>query len=440
MNKVLLQFFLSVLTLLLVPTLVFGQASTFEVSFEVFDDSASSTTTTTPPGGGPLPEPLQPIFITIAVEATTDSSDILWSTNPHTKGIIMWGITPDLELGSISTPLYDVDHTTYLSSLDERKVYYFRIIAEDGYGQTIDSGILSFTTKGKDDVTPPSNPITFTAEAEGTAIRLVWQNPNDEDFRSVRIMKSTLFYSNDIADGDIVYEGSLETFLDTAVVTSVRYYYTLFAKDVAGNYSSGVVADAIILPPGSIEELPQKPFEGLPDAPSIYPEVTGLTLHDLEYIQKGILLPVSTTNQVYIDGGYDLVVRLKYEKVPEVLKTIAITLSDPTEKDKYFSFLLRVNKDKSYYEARLAPLERTGIYEFLFAILDYKNQNLKKLYGQFIVEKVSALLTVVKTPKSLEYARITLMSLLILLVLFILACLRRRPECEDNRQQSCNRC
>lgn len=445
MKNVLLQFFLIVLIIFLVPMYAQGQGKTFEVSFEVTDNPvATSTATTTspptPPGGGPLPVPPQPIFTNIAVEANTDSSEILWSTNPHTRGIIMWGATPDLELGSISAPLYNREHTTFIESLIEQKTYYFRIIAQDGFGNMVDSGIVSFITKGKDDVQSPSNPITFTAKVEGAAIRLDWQNPLDEDFRSVRIIRSPLFYPADTVDGALVYEGSLETFLDTEVEKDIRYYYTLFARDAAGNYSSGVVADAIIFTDGGSEEI-EPPFENLPDAPFVHPQIDALTLYDLEYIQKGILLPVSSTSpRIYIDGGYDLLVRLEYEKVPEVLKTIAITLTDPIEKDKHFSFLLRVNKDKSYYEARLSPLKRTGVYEFLFAVLDYKNQNLKKLYGQFIVDKVSALVTVLRTPVVITYARTTLMSFLLLFMIFIIACLRRRQQYLEDESQPCNRC
>ncbi len=441
MKNVLLQFFLIVLIIFLAPRYAEGQGKTFEVSFEVTDGIASTTVISNPPpGGGPLPVQPQPIFIDIAVEATTDSSEIFWSTNPHTRGIIMWGATPDLELGSISAPLYNREHTTFIESLVEQKTYYFRIIAQDGFGNLIDSGVISFVTKGKDDVLSPSNPITFTAKAEGVAIRLDWQNPSDEDFRSVRIIRSPLFYPADIVDGALVYEGSLETFLDTDVVTDTRYYYTLFAKDAAGNYSSGVVADAIIFGDGGIGEV-QKPFENLPNAPIVHPQLQSITLYDLEYIQKGILLPVSSTSpRIYIDGGYDLLVRLEYGKVPEVLKTIAITITDPIEKDKHFSFLLRVNKDKSYYEARLSPLERKGVYEFLFAVLDYKNQNLKKLYGQFIVDKVSSLITVVRTSPTLTYARTALMSFLMLFMIFIIACLRRRQQFTEELPQSCNRC
>ena len=59
---------------------------------------------------------------------------------------------------------------------------------------------------------------------------------------------------------------------------------------------------------------------------------------------------------------------------------------DPNDKDKTFSFLLRVNKDKTAYEANLAAFERPGTYEFALAVLDYKHQGLASLSGAIIAK------------------------------------------------------
>ena len=78
-----------------------------------------------------------------------------------------------------------------------------------------------------------------------------------------------------------------------------------------------------------------------------------------------------------------MTVSIDYEKVPEVLKTIMVTL----EKDnKYFSFLLRINREKTKYLATLV-LPQPGIYPLTIYILDFKNQTLKTITEELIVEK-----------------------------------------------------
>jgi hypothetical protein len=52
---------------------------------------------------------------------------------------------------------------------------------------------------------------------------------------------------------------------------------------------------------------------------------------------------------------------------------------------KSFSFLLRVNKEKTAYQTTLISPEEARVYPLTFTILDYKNQTLKKISGQLEV-------------------------------------------------------
>ena len=72
-----------------------------------------------------------------------------------------------------------------------------------------------------------------------------------------------------------------------------------------------------------------------------------------------------------------------------MLKSIVITLSYPTDATRTFSFLLRVNKEKTAYVATIAPLGESGIYGVNISIVDFKNQGLKKIVGNLIATAVS---------------------------------------------------
>jgi hypothetical protein len=83
-------------------------------------------------------------------------------------------------------------------------------------------------------------------------------------------------------------------------------------------------------------------------------------------------------NKIELEKEEPLTVSIDYEKVPEVLKTIMVTLE---KEEKTFSFLLRVNQKKTVYQAAIVP-PGPGVYPLVVTVLDYKNQALKKMFGQ----------------------------------------------------------
>lgn len=228
----------------------------------------------------------------------------------------------------------------------------------------------------------PVNVINFTATPLEKNILLSWNYPEDSKITSVRIVRSDKFFPNDISDGEVIFEGDVESVLDNNVILGQQYYYALFAKNQMGLYSSGVLAQARLSPLGDITPplTPSEIFENIPIIPTTDPVISGLSLLDFDFIQNNRKI-VQVDGIVPVDGTQNLTIRLSYDKVPEILKTIAITLTDPSDKTKVFTFLLRVNENKTAYEATIASLGRSGDYKLNAIILDYKNQGLKRLNG-----------------------------------------------------------
>lgn len=317
------------------------------------------------------------------VEPETTNATIRFGTNLEVLSSVSWGLTPDYELGTLSSALYLKDHSVKLEELRPNTKYYFKVKLLDGYGRvrTIDN--QEFTTLGIPNILPPENVSNLKATPDTKVITLTWQNPNT-NFDSVRIVKSDKFYPRDPSEGQVIYEGTGEQFVDQDVVKDTTYYYTAFTKDANGNYSSGAVADAKLLNAGETAKT-RDLFGGILTLPKelINPIINGLSLLDIDFIQDGKKLPV-VSDTVNIKGDRTLTISIDYDKVPEILKTIAITLYDPVDSEKSFSFLLRVNKDKTAYQAVVGALERPGNYRFGIAILDLKNQGLKKLAGVLV--------------------------------------------------------
>ena len=229
-----------------------------------------------------------------------------------------------------------------------------------------------------------ATPMTSTASTQ-SGIDLSWINPTDARFLQVRVVRSSNFFPSNELDGTLVYEGPAEKFFDAQVTPGATYYYAIFAEGINGLVSSGALSFATLSIPGVIATTTPvsqiNPFVSVPPAAHVDPMIASLTLADFEFIQNDQFLQIASGNNISIDGSANLTIRLPYDRVPQILKTIALGISDPSDLSKAFIFLLRPNVDKTYYEATIGPLGFSGTYSLAISVLDYQNQGLKQLAG-----------------------------------------------------------
>lgn len=319
-------------------------------------------------------------------DITLISAVIEWEVTEYALCQLFWGKTIDYKEGVILEKDYTpLKHSTSLTGLSSDTLYHFKVNCRDRSSNELETRDQKFTTLSPPDFTPPANVLNFEAITGDGKIELKWENPSDPDFKGVRIIRNDKFYPSDPWTGDLIYDGKETSFLDAGLTNGMRYYYTAFAYDKAGNYSSGAIVSAVPqrpLLPGEIPpEIIPPPEEILPEIPPP-PEIEKLTLDDFDFIQGGEKVPI-IEGKIEIRPGALQTISIDYEKVPEVLKTIMVTM----EKDgKFFSFLLRINKEKTAYLATLVPPE-SGMCSLTLTILDYKNQALKKIPGQLIVKE-----------------------------------------------------
>jgi len=332
-------------------------------------------------GGGGLT--VFTIYDLLVVPSET-SVKITWKTYSPTISTFSWGTTGEYKDEVIRESNYTVLHEVILSDLQPGTQYYFKIdsLTEGGANTSLTN--QSFITDGLPEGIP--NATNFIASADKTSIGLSWKNPINSNFGEVRIVRSAEFYPADYLDGIVVYQGANESFIDTNVEVGKTYYYSLFVKDKNGNYSSGVVSSAKvgkILGPN--EEIPDV-YDNLPKAPFVHPIIEALNFWDYDFIQDGKKINTPYISNVNIDGEKNLTISIGYNKIPEVLKSIIVTLKDPEDPKKVFSFILKVNKEKTLYSATIAPLGRSGTYATRIAIVDYKNRGLKAIDGSMSVQ------------------------------------------------------
>ena len=257
----------------------------------------------------------------------------------------------------------------------------------------------------------------FTGDYDETneEINLSWNNPNFAEFDSIRIIRGNGFFPTGPTDGILIYSGPGESAVDNNVTPGNTYYYAAFVRSNTGDYSSGALASVVvpeIEPPPEEEEPPPDeelppdedddgipdeeetpdPFENLPQAPVVDPIVEQLDFGDFVFIQPGEGRQYFTSGStVRINGAKDLTVLIEASRVPSNLKTIAITLRDPQNWRKTFSFLLKPNQTNTAFTATIAPLGKSGNYPIFISIVDFENQSIKRLQGNLLVAAAGAL-------------------------------------------------
>ncbi len=224
-------------------------------------------------GGGILiPDSTPPVISDVQIfEITTRSAKVSWKTNENASAYLYYGKTLSYEIGILQGHPESIGffHKIAIGGLEEGMKYYFQLRSLDSAGnQGIKDG-YSFTTLSSF-VSPP-NVINFTAQSFEGKIVLSWSNPPSEDFAGVQINKSIGSPALSPQTGEVIYSGAGESFDDMNVENGIRYFYTAFSYDSAGNFSSGAVASAIgvkiAIPPAQPPIIPEPPV--IP--PKIFP-------------------------------------------------------------------------------------------------------------------------------------------------------------------------
>ncbi len=399
------------------------EANLGENTYSCPNDCMAVPTSTPTTGGGIISSGTSRIFISnLEVRPDVRSVIISWFTNRITSGTLAWGTTLDYESGSVSEINYTNNHSVKIENLTPGTRYFFKIDVQDNVGAVIGAHGLSFETLDAPDTDAPANVTKLQVIPTKDSLQLQWKNPTDIDFDGVRITKSTQFYPRDPFEGKIVYEGKGNYVTDVDVKPGVTYYYAVFSKDDHGNYSSGALAVGqvlIVTPTGQvITPTSTNPFENPIPSKNIDPKIQKISLIDFDFSQQSQKVSFSA-GSVKIHNEATKI-SIAYDKFPENLKTIGVTVKDPYDNNSQFTFLLKINKNKTAYEATIGKFERGGVYSFEVVILDYNRQALKKIDGTFVVPQETVVAkSVAPTSKRKESQYDYVIPLLILILIFV---------------------
>ncbi len=271
---------------------------------------------------------------------------------------------------------------------------------------TVDDGSCQYPI-----IVPNVSNFSAVYQATSRQAALTWLNPNFPELAAVRLVRQSSSVPTGPTDGILIYDGTAQAAFDAAISAGQTYFYAAFVRDTAGRYSSGAVAVLAVPtepppeeeeeeeeepppdedtgeepPPGGGPEPVIDPFQFFPEVIDPDPLVQSLDWGDFVFSQPGERQRFFRGGEnVPVVAGKDLSVSIDYDRLPESLKTIGLTIADPHNRRLTSSFILRINQDKTAYIANLGTLFKNGTYPIYISIINFKNQTIKRLTGRLVV-------------------------------------------------------
>ncbi|WKZ28704.1 MAG: fibronectin type III domain-containing protein [Patescibacteria group bacterium] len=197
-----------------------------------------------------------PTISNIFTDAITQTSArVNWATDELADSRVRYGLT-DSYGAVVSSGSLVANHQITLNGLAAGTLYHFSVSSADAMFNGATSTDQTFTTLA--DSTPPSNVSSLNVTPGNAQNALSWTNPGDADFAGVRIQRSTTAHPASPTAGTNVYDGIGTSMTDTGLVNGTTYYYTAFAYDNSGNFSSGAIGSGTpfdTVPPGPVSNF-----------------------------------------------------------------------------------------------------------------------------------------------------------------------------------------
>ncbi len=354
-------------------------------------------------------------FDNFTVEVSYNSAIIRWKSNIPTISNLKWGNNSDYRDGTIKNINFLLDHKIEINNLKDGTLYYFNITSENYFGVANSLENQVFRTLSLPDITPPSNPTNVNASSDSSGITISWKNPTEEDFDYVRIMRNDNRYHSNPFIGHLVYEGSGKYFTDSKVIALHKYFYSLFSRDRAGNYSSGSLISITHNPKGLDnwgKEL--APAEKLESLANLFIVTQGSSIYDF---YPDTVFNLSGDEPIYIKTNYSSIIEND---------DMWLDIRDSEEGIIGQYFFSRTKNENGFINVIIPSFENSGHYKI--TIYKYRNGVINIInYGSFNITKVAGGNNI-KTPYIVWISLLLLLFILILILMILRKIFKRFSE------------
>ncbi len=343
------------------------------------------------------------VLNSIDITPTERAATFLVTTVRPARFEIRWGRSSSYELGYTVTDVYTSSYQTTLTDLEPGALYQYEVVGFTPFGAATVLERGQFSTVGPADFLPPTNVQGFSAVRNGSSVQLEWNIPGEGDVSSVRIVRSHLGFPAHLQDGVLVYQGTAESVQDKDVLLQYSpVYYTAFVVDAAGNVSSGAVvrvyavgegvSDGVTIDPPIPGGLDGVQEDVVASTSLNVPFGTKMPLLEEIFLQQNKARVSLSVQHIILTTEDPFLLSIPTSAISDNLKTIIASLSDPSDSRRTYSFMLRINKDHTAYEAMLPPVMLSGKSRLIIDIYEY-NAQLVANYQKTIEFKPSELVT-----------------------------------------------
>jgi hypothetical protein len=184
----------------------------------------------------------------LSATAHNASVALSWTAATDDVGVTGYTIYRWVDLGSAveTAPAVAIGTTTETTYTDSTAAndttYHYLVRAHDA---ATNEGPRSNEATATPDGTPPG-PVTGATFTPGDQVAsIAWTNPGDPDWSATTVVRNDSHQPADAADGTAVYSGAGTAYDDSSLTNGATYYYGVFARDTAGNWSSGVFGSVV---------------------------------------------------------------------------------------------------------------------------------------------------------------------------------------------------
>lgn len=386
-----------------------------EVGEDSFSCPSDCTPIVIPPNSSSGPSGslvMDNVFNGLTVEVSYNSAVIKWKSIIPVMTNVRWGTTSDYKDGVLRNINFLYNHKIEIDNLKEGTIYFFHIQAENLLGKTSSLENQLFRTLSRPDITPPSNPTNIKIIPGPEGITISWENPKEEDFDYIRIMRNTDRNYQSPYIGRVAYEGRGTYFTDGNVKLNNKYFYTLFSRDRIGNYSSGSLISLLYNLSGQIGSGDKDLIENI-NLLNKFIVTQGANEYDFK-----------NQSTLFLNGDETISIKTKFF-VKDVNDEIWVRITDIDNNIINQSFFSRTINQDGFIEVILAPFFIDGHYTI--DILRYSNKKIELIHqGYFNIDKTD---TLIKENKydigSISFVIILILIIFIFLWLLFLLILRR---------------
>jgi len=230
------------------------------------------------------------------------------------------------------------------------------------------------------------NVLQFQAISGDKHVSLSWENPVYSDFAGVSILRSNLNYIAVYDPNQSIYKGNAHSFIDLELANDKTYFYTIFAYNSKGVYSSGSIAKATPKLP-SLAEPYQRASSDYLDTSEVQPpgpakKIDKIELADFYYYlvlnKKVLKVGLNDAGELHVVGGSTILIEIPSDIFSKPVNVISVSTDES-------SYLMTLIPEKNKYQLVISTPKNSSSSQFQFVAV-FKDRTVSNVKTKLVID------------------------------------------------------